>query len=179
MKKSVDDVSNTTTLDKSWRVVLLNLRKPRLPWLTCFLCFFCEEDCPWANIYVNLALFYVGCHHSMAWWAVLGPGQGLNLWMLGCWSGAHELNHYTTGPACLSLSLFSSYRALEKISVCASTSYICVLSPLPAFGAVFSLLFRDWHISSFTRNGPWVSPSLLHAWNTDSTSGSLTSCKRE
>ena len=33
----------------------------------------CEEDWPWANIYDNLPPFYVGCCHSVAWWAVLGP----------------------------------------------------------------------------------------------------------
>ena len=55
-----------------------------------FFLFFCEEDWPWANIQcqsssfclrkivaeltscANLPLFYVGCHHSMAWWEVLG-----------------------------------------------------------------------------------------------------------
>ena len=26
----------------------------------------------WANICASLPLFYMGCHHSMAWWAVLG-----------------------------------------------------------------------------------------------------------
>ena len=38
--------------------------------------FVCEEDCPWGNICANLPLFYVGCHHSVAWWAVLGPCLG-------------------------------------------------------------------------------------------------------
>ena len=36
----------------------------------------CVWDWPWANICANLPLFYVGCHHSMAWPVVLGPCLG-------------------------------------------------------------------------------------------------------
>ena len=36
---------------------------------------FCEEDRPWANICDNLPLFYVGCCHSVVWWALLSPRQ--------------------------------------------------------------------------------------------------------
>ena len=40
----------------------------------------------------------MGCHHSWAWRAVLGPHPGSKLWTPGHRSGAHELNHYATGP---------------------------------------------------------------------------------
>ena len=49
-----------------------------LSWLLVFFpsFFSCKEDCHWANVCANLPLFYVGCHHSMAWWVVLGPCLG-------------------------------------------------------------------------------------------------------
>ena len=43
------------------------------------LLFLLEEDCWWTNICANRPLFYVGCHHSVAWWVVLGPRPGSNL----------------------------------------------------------------------------------------------------
>ena len=33
MKRSVDDVGNIITLDKTWKVILLNLREPRFLWI--------------------------------------------------------------------------------------------------------------------------------------------------
>ena len=63
--------------------------------------FLLGEDCPWADICVNLPLFCVwecvGCCHSMAWQAVCAPDP--NVQTPGCWSGAWELNHYATGLA--------------------------------------------------------------------------------
>ena len=41
-----------------------------------FCVFFGEEDWPWANIYANLLLPYVECHHSVAWPVVLGLHPG-------------------------------------------------------------------------------------------------------
>ena len=39
--------------------------------------FLCDEDWPWANICCqSSSIFYVGCHHSAAWWAVTGPRAG-------------------------------------------------------------------------------------------------------
>ena len=58
--------------------------------------FFCEEDWPWANTCAHLPLFYVGRHHSMVWWEVLGPHLGSEPWTLGHQSRAPELNHYAT-----------------------------------------------------------------------------------
>ena len=61
------------------------------------------EDYPWANIRANLPLFYMW-DAATAWlerqcWA---HAWDPNTWTPGCpgrWSGAHELNHDTTGPA--------------------------------------------------------------------------------
>ena len=95
--------------------------------LCCFVCVcVCEEDCHWANMCANLPLFYVGCHHSVAWWTVLGlcPGSELTLNLTGHWSGAQELNYYTTG---LAPSLLFSIR--QKFSSCGAIflliSFLC------------------------------------------------------
>ena len=84
---------------------------PTLPWclficsgsrfsFSFFLFIFGEEDCPWANISANLPLFCMW-DAATAWldeWCV-GPCWDPNPQTLGHQSGAHELNHYTTGPA--------------------------------------------------------------------------------
>ena len=48
----------------------------------------------------DLPPFYVGCHHSVAWWPVCrSTPQDLNLGIPGHQSSMSELNHYAMGPA--------------------------------------------------------------------------------
>ena len=81
--------------------------------------FFCEEDWPWATIYANLPLFYVGCHHSMAWWAVLGlhpgsepvnsaqPKQSLRIYWLHHWAGPQRsLKTMCKQMSCVQVQLY-------------------------------------------------------------------------
>ena len=68
-----------------------------------FFFFFGVEDCRWANICANLPLFYMGCHHSVAWLAVLGPRPRSEPANPGRWSGVHKLNHYATSQPLPSL----------------------------------------------------------------------------
>ena len=59
-----------------------------------------EEDWPWANIYANLPLFCMW-GAATAWLdeRCISRHPSLNLWTPGSRSGAHKLNHYSTGPA--------------------------------------------------------------------------------
>ena len=64
------------------------------------LLFFCEEDCPWANICVNLPLFCMWDAAS-AWldeWCV-GLHPGLEPVNPGLLKQNTKLNYYATGPA--------------------------------------------------------------------------------
>ena len=65
------------------------------------------------SLLIFLYFLYMGCRHSMAWWAcVYVRARDLNPQTLGWGSGACELNHYTTGPPpreAIFLKLFSAF----------------------------------------------------------------------
>ena len=81
-----------------------------------FSFFVCEEDWPWANICcqsssfclrkivpkltampVFLYFLYMGCHHSMAWWAVCRSTPRIWTHEPQAAEAEHANNHYTMG----------------------------------------------------------------------------------
>ena len=111
-----------------------------------FLCV-CEEDWPWENIccqsssfclrkivtelniYTNLPLFCMW-DTAKAWLDEVCT-QGLNLWTLGGWSEALELNHYATRLAPISLIFNYSFQLYFKSHLCSmkEKSKICSHAP--------------------------------------------------
>ena len=59
--------------------------------------FLLEEDCCWTNICCqSFSILYVGCWHSMAWWAVCRSMPGM--WTCKPWAAEPEHVNLTTTP---------------------------------------------------------------------------------
>ena len=101
-------VSHPSSLGNSYytKVRLLEVVS-RLTQTSFFIYLLIDEDWPWADICASLPLFCMW-GATTAWldeWCVDVCALDPNLWTLGCWSRACELNHCATGLALILLFL--------------------------------------------------------------------------